>query len=376
MDAFPVKYQGIVMMFAFLSIITAMPAYAEAEFKVVPISSIPGIKIGHVTDLANGTGISVVIVENPNGAICGVDVRGGSPGTRETDLLDPSKTVQTANAVVLSGGSAFGLAAADGVMEYLEGKKIGFDVGVTVVPIVPAAVLFDLGFGSASVRPDKSMGYKAAENAFADVPWKDGNTGAGTGATVGKGTAAIGGLAMKGGLGSCAFKFGDLYVGAIVAVNAAGNVVDPTSGNIIAGAISKDGTFIDIEGWTMDSRYAPPKAVENTTIGIIVTNAELNQAQAKKLAEMAHDGYARAIRPTHTASDGDTIFALALGGVESKSMIWKNVQVNMNLLGVLSVNAMQNAILNAASSAETLMGVQGAASFNTVPKQPTKMSLR
>jgi L-aminopeptidase/D-esterase-like protein len=376
MDVFTVKYRSIIMLCAFLSVMAATPAYAASEFKVVPISSIPGIKIGHVTDLANGTGTSVVIVENPNGAICGVDVRGGAPGTRETDLLDPTKTVQTANAIVLTGGSAFGLVTADGVMEYLEGKKIGFDVGITVVPIVPAAVLFDLGFGSASVRPDKSMGYKAAENAFDGVPWKDGNTGAGAGATVGKGTSEIGGQPMKGGLGSCAFKFGDLYVGAIVAVNAAGNVVDPDSGAIIAGAISKEGTFIDLEAWTMDSRYAPPKSVENTTIGLIVTNAELTKAQAKKLAEMAHDGYARAIRPTHTASDGDTIFALALGGVESKSLVWSSNQANINLLGVLAVNAMQNAILNAVSNAETLLGVQGAASFNTVPKQPAKLSLR
>jgi L-aminopeptidase/D-esterase-like protein len=384
MDIFPPRYQIftrifakiLVMTLSSLYIMSALPAHAEPELKVVPLSSIPGIKIGHVTDTANGTGCSVVVVENPGGAICGVDVRGGAPGTRETDLLDPTKTVQTANALVLTGGSAFGLAAADGVMEYLEGKKIGFDVGVTVVPIVPTAVLFDLDFGNAFVRPDKVMGHKAAENAFANVSWKDGNTGAGTGAMVGDGTAAIGGSTMKGGLGSYAFKFGDLYVGALVAVNASGNIVDPDSGSIVAGAISKDGTFIDIESWTMDSRYDPPKSVENTTIGIIVTNAALTQAQAKKLAEMAHDGYARAIRPTHTASDGDTIFALALGTVDSRSLVWKNEQANMNLLGVLSVNAMQRAIVSAVSNAETLMGVQGAASFKTAPKQPGKKPWR
>ncbi|MDR2179611.1 MAG: P1 family peptidase [Synergistaceae bacterium] len=354
----------------------AKSAFAEPGLQIVPLSSVPGIKIGHVTDVENGTGCSVMIVEDPKGAVCGVDVRGGSPGTRETDLLDPTKTVQKANAVVLSGGSAFGLAAADGVMTFLEEKKIGFDVGLTVVPIVPSAILFDLGLGSAFVRPDKAWGYKAAENAFAGLPWKDGNTGAGTGATVGKGTASIGGVPMKGGLGSCAFKFGDLVVGAMVAVNAAGNVVDPATGNIVAGAIGKDGVFIDLETWTMDTRYDPPKATENTTIGVIVTNASLNQAQAKKLAEMAQDGLARAIKPTHTASDGDTIFALSLGGVESKSMIWRNVEVNMNLLGVLAVNAMQTAIVNAVANAETLLDVKGAASFETAPQQPSKVFVR
>jgi L-aminopeptidase/D-esterase-like protein len=165
-------------------------------------------------------------------------------------------------------------------------------------------------------------------------------------------------------------------MGAMVAVNAAGNVINPATGDIVAGAIGQDDVFIDIETWTMDNRYEPPKAAENTTIGIIVTNASLSQAQAKKLAEMAQDGFARAIKPTHTASDGDTIFVLSLEGVESKSMIWRNVEVNMNLLGVLAVNAMQTAIVNAVTNAETLLGVQGAASFETIPEQPAKNSLR
>jgi L-aminopeptidase/D-esterase-like protein len=348
----------------------ALPAFAEPA-QAVPFASIPGIKVGHVTDLENGTGCTVVIAENPVGAIGGVDVRGGSPGTRETDLLDPTKTVQTVNAVVLAGGSAFGLGAADGVMEFLEKQKMGVDVGMTVVPIVPSAILFDLGFGNAFVRPDKAMGFKAAENAFKNLPWKDGNTGAGTGATVGKGAAAIGGKPMQGGLGSYAFKFGELYVGAIVAVNAAGNIVNPDTSEIVAGAV-RDNTFIDLEAWTMDSRYEAPKAAENTTIGLIVTNANLTQAQAKKLAEMAQDGYARAIRPTHTASDGDTVFAMALGGVESSSKTWNRVDVNMNLLGVLAVNAMEAAIVSAGQNAETLLGVQGAASLKTQPAQPKK----
>ena len=354
-----------------LAHVFSLPAFA-APMQKVSFSEIPGIKVGHVSDLEHGTGCTVVIAENPNGAIGGVDVRGGSPGTRETDLLDPTKTVQTVNAVVLAGGSAFGLAAADGVMDFLEKKSMGVNVGMTVVPIVPSAILFDLGVGNAFVRPDKTMGHKAAENAFSGLPWKDGNTGAGTGASVGKGTASIGGSAMKGGLGSCAFKYGDLYVGAIVAVNAAGNIVDPGSGHIVAGAVGADNTFIDIEAWTMDDRYKAPAAVENTTIGIVVTNANLNQAQAKKLAEMAQDAYARAIRPTHTASDGDTIFAMALGGVESTSTTWNRVDVNMNLLGVMAVNAMQSAIVSAGSNAETLLGIPGAASLATPPAQPVK----
>lgn len=350
-------------------------AFAASDLKAIPFSKIPGIKVGHVTDAKNGTGCTVVIAENPNGAITGVDVRGGSPGTRETDLLDPTKTVQTANAVVLAGGSAYGLAAADGVMTYLEKLKMGVNVGVTVVPIVPSAILFDLGFGNAFVRPNSAMGYTAAENAFKNLPWADGNVGAGTGATVGKGTTAIGGSAMKGGLGSFAFQYGDLYVGAIVAVNSVGNIVDPNTGAIIAGAITKDNKFIDMEDWTMNSRYTPPKSTQNTTIGIIVTNANLNQAQAKKLAEMAHDGYARSIRPVHTAGDGDTIFAMSLGGVESSATTWNRVDANMNLIGVLAVNAMSQAVANAGRSATTLLDVQGAASLTTAPTQPTKTPL-
>ena len=339
--------------------------YAD-KMQEVPFSSIPGILVGNATDLENGTGCTVIVVQNPDGAIGSVDVRGGSPGTRETDLLDPTKTVQTVNAICLSGGSAFGLEAADGVMKYLEEKNMGVDVGPTVVPIVPSAILFDLGFGNAFVRPDKKMGYEATDNAFKKVPWTDGNTGAGTGATVGKSASAIGAEAMKGGLGSCAYKYGDLYVGAIVAVNAAGNIVDPDTNEIIAGSHTADNQFIDLEEYTMDGRYQAPKAVENTTIGCIVTNAKLTQAEAKKLAEMAQDAYARAIRPVHTASDGDTIFAIALDTVNTESSTWNMPSVNMNLLGVMAVNAMEDAIVSAGTSAETLLGTEGRASMTDV----------
>lgn len=358
----------IVFFLSCLVMFSSIPGEAS-NLQIVPFSSIPGLKVGHVSDLENGTGCTVVIVENPDGGICGVDVRGGSPGTRETDLLDPTKTVQTANAIVLAGGSAYGLSAADGVMEFLEKRKMGVNVGPTVVPIVPSAILFDLGFGNAFVRPDKAMGHKAAENAFEGLPWKDGNTGAGTGATIGKGTASIGGSAMKGGLGSYAFKYGDLYVGAIVAVNAVGDIVEPDSGKIIAGAY-KDNTFIGLENWILHERYDPPSAAQNTTIGIVVTNAQLTQAQAKKLAEMAQDGFARSIRPVHTASDGDTVFALSIGSISSTSSTWNRVDTNMNLLGVLAVNAMQNAIVSAGRNAETLLGVTGLASLEKNFEQP------
>ena len=354
-----------------MAVSSSSAVYADQTAVEVPFSSIPGILVGNVSDTENGTGCTVIVVEDPNGATASVDVRGGSPGTRETDLLDPTKTAQTINAVCLAGGSAFGLEAADGVMQYLEEKGMGVNVGPTVVPIVPSAILFDLTFGNHKIRPDKEMGYQAADNAFKKVPWSDGNTGAGTGATVGKSASNSDILPMKGGLGSFAYKYGDLYMGAIVAVNAAGNIVNPENGDIIAGAHTKDGTFIDLEAYTMTDMYKAPSSVENTTIGCIVTNAKLTKAEAKKLAEMAHDGFARAIHPVHTASDGDTIFTIALGDVVTSDTTWDMESVNMNLLGVMAVNAMENAIVNAGESAETLLGVEGRASMENIQlKQP------
>lgn len=349
----------LVMLIGMLTFLTGICNVASAEtaqtnpapVEVVNFSKIPTIKIGHMQNLEAGTGCTVVICEKPQGAVGGVDVRGGAPGTRETDVLKSENTVQNINALLLSGGSAFGLDAAGGVMQFLEEKGIGYDVGVTKVPIVPEAILFDLTFGDYKIRPDKAMAYKACENAFQDVPWEDGNIGAGTGATVGK----IRGMkyAMKGGLGSFCYKIGDLYVGAIVAVNAVGDVVDPNTRTIIAGALKDDKrTFLDTENYTMTEKYdAPTKiTVENTTIGIIVTNAKLTKAQANKLAAMTQDAYARAIRPVHTVSDGDTIFAMATGEVEA----------NMNLIGVMAVKAMEQAIVSGVKSAKTLKGVPGA----------------
>ena len=353
------KRSTSVMLLSILMLSTGISAgfaagSAESRTPVKPetvsFSQIPAVRVGHMQNLQAGKGCTVIVCEKPEGAVAGVDVRGGAPGTRETDLLRPENTVQRINAIVLSGGSAFGLDAAGGVMRYLEEKGIGYDVGVTRVPIVPQAILFDLAFGDYKVRPDQAMAYQACRNAFDGVAWEDGNTGAGTGATVGK----VRGMkhAMKGGLGSFCYKIGDLYVGAIVAVNAVGDVVDPDTQKIIAGALRDDHqTFLDTENYILTEKYGAPTKInrENTTIGAIVTNAKLTKAQANKLAAMAQDAYARAIRPVHTLNDGDTIFAMATGDVEA----------NMDLLAVMAVKAMERAIVSGVTHAETLHGVPG-----------------
>ena len=351
-------------------------AFAPKGVEVVSVNDIPGIAVGHWTDEANQTGTTVIACTEKSGAVGGVSVMGGSPGTRETDLLDPEKTVQIVNAVVLSGGSAFGLDSATGVMKFMEQKGLGVGVGVTVVPIVSAAVLFDLGrgddkaLGSGENRPGADAGYQATANAFAGVEWKDGNVGAGMGARAG---------GMKGGLGSWAYKFGDLYVGAVVAVNAAGQVVDPETGDIIAGRIdAATNTFIDREEAIVEGTEPPTSGNTNTTIGCVMTNAVLTQANANKLAEMAHDGYARAIEPTQTPSDGDCIFAMATGTTTTTGKTWDVVSANMSLLGVLAVNAMERAIVSAAYNAESVTDADGVTTVGaatlrangTTPAQP------
>ncbi|WP_371370874.1 P1 family peptidase [Sporomusa aerivorans] len=318
----------------------------------VNFAAIPSIKIGHMQNLSAGTGCTVIICDNPTGAVGGVDVRGGAPGTRETDVLRSENTVERINAVLLAGGSAFGLDAAGGVMQFLEEKGIGYDVGVTKVPIVPQAILFDLTFGDHRVRPDKMMAYQACQNAYSQTPWTDGNTGAGAGATVGK----IKGMAyaMKGGLGSCCYRLKDLYVGAIVAVNAFGDVVSPANGAIVAGALQADKkTFLNTESFTvtMDKPATPKVTLENTTIGVIVTNARLTKPQANKLAALTQNAYARVIRPVHTIHDGDTVFTLATA----------EVTADMTLLGILAIRAMEQAIVSSVQQAATLHGVPGAA---------------
>jgi len=280
------------------------------------ITDVAGVAVGHFTDTRRPTGCSVVLV--PDGAVAGVDVRGAAPGTRETDLLAPVNFVQQVHAVVLAGGSAWGLAAADGVAQWLEAQGAGLEVGYGKVPIVPAAVLFDLPVGDARIRPDAAAGLAACQ-AASTAPPAQGNVGAGAGALVGK----VFGLAhaMKGGIGTASVCVGSVTVGALIAVNAVGDVLDYATGGILAGARTPDGKVL------RDTRRSllqgvDPQAVlagTNTTIGVVATDAALNKAQANRLATVAHDGLARAINPVHTMSDGDTLFALATGRAQGQT---------------------------------------------------------
>lgn len=313
------------------------------------ITDVPGIKVGHFTDSRRPTGCTVILTEA--GATGGVDVRGGAPGTRETDLLNPTNRVEKVHAVVLSGGSAFGLDTATGVMRYLEARGIGFDVGVARVPIVPAAVLFDLGVGDARIRPDADAGYAACEAASADAP-AEGNVGAGAGATVGK---LYGGKrAMKSGIGSASLSVGGVTIGAIVAVNAVGDVIDPRSGAVIAGARTADGKrLLDTRAAILSGEL--PTSMQTgaaTTIGVIATDATLTKAEAQKIAQMAHDGLARSINPIHTLSDGDTIFTVATGVSKARG--------NVMLLGVLAAEVMAMAVVRAARAAQGIPGFPAA----------------
>lgn len=309
---------------------------------------IPGLKIGHYTDIEALTGCTVIIAEE--GAVGGVDVRGGAPGTREVELLRPVHLVEKVHAIVLAGGSAFGLAAATGVVKYLEEQGIGFDTGVAKVPIVPAAVLFDLMVGDPNVRPTEEDGYMACKVATSDWP-EEGNVGAGTGATVGKGFAPKG--ITKSGFGAYRIELDNgLIVIAIVAVNAFGDIVNPKTGKIVAGTRDDRGKFV---GTRKIMRNMRPKgfeeAIKNTTIGLIATNAKLTKDEVNKLAQMGHDGFARAIVPVHTMFDGDTIFALATGKIKS--------ELDITTIGALGVEAMEEAILRAVFNAKSISGIPG-----------------
>jgi L-aminopeptidase/D-esterase-like protein len=313
------------------------------------ITDVPGLKVGHWTDLDAVTGCTVVLCEA--GAVGSVDVRGGAPGTHETDLLRPGTQVQQVHAIVLAGGSAFGLQAAAGVMRWCEQHGIGFAFGGSLIPIVPAAIIFDLGIGRGDLRPDADAGY-AATGAVRDGPVEQGSIGVGTGATVAK--VAGMSLAIKGGLGSASESLASgLVVGALVAVNAGGEIVDSITGRVIAGPRGEPGAFLDTLA-LLRQRGSPPPAPENTTIGVVATNARLNKEQAYRLAATAHDGLARAIRPVHTLGDGDTIFSLATGEVELAS---PRDQVALEALGALAV---ERAILKAVLGARSLAGVPSA----------------
>ncbi len=282
------------------------------------ITDVHGIKVGHAHDLRARTGCTVVLCE-AEGAVAGVDVRGAAPGTRETDLLTPGNLVERIHAVVLTGGSVFGLDSACGVVGYLEERRVGFDTGVARVPIVPAAVIFDLATGSASVRPDARMGQTACKQASSD-PVEEGQVGAGAGATVGKILGPA--FASPGGVGTASIKLlTGVTVGALVVVNAFGDIIDSETGRILAGARAPSG-----RGWLDTSRAiaqrsndtpAPFSAIENTTLAIVATDGALTKAEAQRVALMAHDGLARAIRPVHTMFDGDTVFALSTGDLQA-----------------------------------------------------------
>lgn len=312
--------------------------------KEINIADIDGIRIGHAEDKIGATGCTVLICEE--GASAGVDVRGGAPGTRETDLLDPVQMVQKAHAVVLSGGSAFGLDAAAGVMEYLEERNVGHDVSITKVPIVCQAVIFDLICGDMKCRPNKEMGLKACIDSEKYNENVNGNIGAGTGAVVGKFKGPQ--FAMKGGLGMYAVQVGDLKIGAVVSVNCLGDVINYENGEIIAGALNEDmKTFANTEKMMIEMYDVKKDAFNgNTTIGVVVTNADLTKAEANKVASMTHNAYGRTMRPAHTMFDGDTIFTMATG----------KVKCDVNVAGLLATKVMEEAIMRAIKSANSEYG--------------------
>ena len=330
------------------------------------VTQIPGVLAGHATNSDAGTGCTVLVF--PQGAVGAVDVRGGAPATRETDLLRPEETVQQVHAVVLRGGSAYGLAASCGVADELEREGIALDVGVGIVPIVVGACLFDLGVGCPDVRPTAQDGADAVRAALAErnvpaaehAPLEQGNVGAGTGCSVGK--LAGPERAMKCGLGESVQTAGPLTCGTVVAVNALGGVVDPDTGELIAGLLSADGTRREdsVEAalaLTAQTLEQDPQALSwlrtNTTISCVVTNAQLTKAQATKVAHMAADGYAHAIRPVHTTNDGDTIFVVATG----------EVPAGVDAVGMLATRAVEQAIANAARSATPAYGLKAACSM-------------
>ena len=317
------------------------------------ITDVAGLSVGHHSDSRRPTGCTVILA--PAGAVAGVDVRGAAPGTRETELLSPLNAVDQVHAVLLAGGSAFGLDAAGGVMRWLDEHGIGIQVGPAQghasagqpirVPIVPAAILFDLWIGDASIRPDASAGYAACE-AASTTPPAEGNVGAGAGASVGK-LFGIG-RAMRGGIGCASVKVGAVTVGALVAVNAIGDVINPVTGAVVAGARTADGQGLlgSMQALLRGELPAQMQAGVATTLGVVATDAVLTKAQANKMAQMAHDGLARSINPVHTMGDGDTVFALATGASGRPG--------HVTLLGAVAAEVLAAAVLRAVHAATTL----------------------
>ena len=320
--------------------------------KTISIKDIEGIRIGNAQNFIGGTGCTVILSET--GMCAGLDVRGGGPASRESELLKPLAAAQSIHAVLLGGGSAFGLDAAGGVMQFLEEKGIGFDVGVTKVPLVCQSDIFDLTVADAHVRPDKEMGYEACKGAYADN-YQDGNFGVGTGATVGKFRGMD--YCMKSGIGSHAVQIGELKVGALVAVNALGDVYDWKTGKMVAGMLNGEKTGFRP---TVEDMYAGYTVIENkftgnTTIGIVMTNACFDKSRLCKIARMAQNGLARSIRPVHTSADGDSVYAMSVG----------TVQADMDMVGTLAADVMSEAILSAVKNAETAYGYISANDFLT-----------
>jgi L-aminopeptidase/D-esterase-like protein len=324
-----------------------------ADARPGSITDVGGIRVGHYRDTRRPTGCTVILFEE--GAVAGVDVRGSAPGTRETDLLNPINTVQKVNAIVLSGGSAYGLDAASGVMRYLEERNTGFHVGSAVVPIVPAAILFDLQIGDPKIHPAAASGYTACQDAT-NSNVSEGSVGAGAGATVGKFFGP--GLAMKSGLGTASWTVErqNLVVGAIVAVNAAGDVIDRKTGKILAGARRPGGPgFLNTMDQFMRGAIGKPSLGSNTTIGVIATNAALTKVEMTKIAQMAHDGLARTINPVHTMADGDTLFAAATGTSRERH--------DVSLVGAIAAEVLAHAVNRAVMAA---IGIEGYPAYRDI----------
>jgi L-aminopeptidase/D-esterase-like protein len=347
---------------------TAATVSTQVQSKVKPtmardkgLTDVTGLRVGHHTLTERPTGCTVILVDG-EGAVGGISQRGAAPGTRETDLLDPLNMVERVNAIVLTGGSAYGLDAAQGVVRYLEERKVGYAIAGTVVPIVPAAVLMDLGFGGDStIRPTADCGYRAASTANSGAV-TEGNVGAGAGATIGK---LFGGRerAMKAGLGSASITLASgLVVGAMAAVNAVGDVIDPTTGTVVAGVRTEDGKRLADARVLLRSPLPsrnPPRPGGNTTLAIVATNARLTKTEINRVALMADDGLARAVSPSHTTADGDTVFSLA-------TATWQG-QADVLTIGALAADALSEAIVRAAVHATSSGGLPAARDLGTVP---------
>lgn len=311
------------------------------------LTDIPGIQVGHFTHDQRPTGCTVILTEK--GVRAGVDVRGSAPGTRETDLLHPLNTVQEIHALLLSGGSAFGLDAAAGVVRYLEERNVGYETGIVRVPIVPAAILFDLGLGNPKIRPDRDSAYEACRAANSG-PVQEGNVGAGAGATVGKSFGMT--RAMKGGLGSALVQVGALKVACLAVVNSLGCVIDPGTGSVLAGVLSEDRTApLHSMDLLLKSSGTSGQSGQNTTLAVVATNAAFDKAEINKVAQMGQDGLARAINPAHTPFDGDTVFSLSTGEIKG---------VDLGLVGALAAEATSAAIVRGVLKATSLPGIPAA----------------